>query len=285
MYSNLISMPETLASALVHPSAAAGPILVRKQYASSPGGRVSALVGGGAIGGSTSPTVAPTLHCEMILPLQESLGALNSTGVPSPEPGAQERRRIETPLVSGPPAFVPDATPGLIAELALMQTQPAASPRLHVVEQKASRDILPASEGPRESSPAKPAHPRVPIQATKSASIRSVHKGIRPFRVLLADWHARRRNRFSSTAVATARNPRNAILDRRLKQAFDPLGAWYRQCVVLKNRCLTIFEPTDWSRLKGSLYRWLQQPSNPAEWRLADSHLLGASSKVRQKKR
>ncbi|MGB9008641.1 MAG: AAA family ATPase [Candidatus Acidiferrales bacterium] len=285
MYSNLISMPESLASVPVHPSAAAGPILVRKQYASSPGGRAAAIVAAGAIAGPASQAAATTLHCEMILPLQESPAALNSTGAPSPEPGAQERRRIERPLVSGPPAFTPDATPELIAELALMQTRPAASPRLHVVEQKASHDISPAPEGPRVSSPSKPVHPRVPVRATKSASIRSVHKGIRPFRVLLADWDASRRNRVSSKAASTARTPTSVISHRQLKRAFHPFEAWYTRCVVWRDKSLTVFGPVDWSRLRGSVLRWLQQPSNPAEWRLADSHLSGAWSKVRQKKR
>jgi hypothetical protein len=58
MYSNLIAMPETPASAPVHPSAASGPMLVQKQCASSPGGRAAALVAGGAIAGPTSHTVA-----------------------------------------------------------------------------------------------------------------------------------------------------------------------------------------------------------------------------------
>ncbi|MFZ0523818.1 MAG: AAA family ATPase [Candidatus Acidiferrales bacterium] len=283
MYSNLIAMPETPASSPVHPSAASGPMLVQEQYARSAGGRAVALVAGGAIAGSTSPT--PTLHCEMILPVQESAPTLNSMGVPSLELGAHERRRIETPLLSGRPAFAPDATPELIAELALMQTQPAVSPRLRVVEQKAKRALLPDPGGTRISSPPKPVHPRAAVQATKSASSRSVHKGIRPFRVLLADWGARRRNRFSSTAAATARTPKSVILRERPKGALHPFGAWYRRCVVWRKKSLTIFGPTDWSRWKGSVYRWLQQPSNPAEWHLADSHLLGARSKVRQKKR
>ena len=101
MYSNLIAMPETPASAPVHPSAASGPMLVQEQYALSAGGRAVALVAGGAIAGSTSQTATPTLHCEMILPVQESAPTLNSMGVPSLELGARERRRIETPLLSG----------------------------------------------------------------------------------------------------------------------------------------------------------------------------------------
>ncbi|MGB8439835.1 MAG: AAA family ATPase [Candidatus Acidiferrales bacterium] len=285
MYSNLIAMPETPASAPVHPSAASGPMLVQEQYALSAGGRAVALVAGGAIAGSTSQTATPTLHCEMILPVQESAPTLNSMGVPSLELGARERRRIETPLLSGPPAFAPDATAELIAELALMQTQPAVSPRLRVVEQKAKRDLLPDPGGTRISSPPKPVHPRAAVQATKSASSRPVHKCVRPFRVLLADWDARRRNRVSSDAASTVRTPTSVILHQRLKRAFHPLGAWYSQCVGWRNKSLTIFGPVDWSRLKGSVHRWLQQPSNPAEWRFADSHLLGAWSKVRQKRR
>ncbi|MGC2015558.1 MAG: AAA family ATPase [Candidatus Acidiferrales bacterium] len=284
MYSSLIAMPETPASAPVHPSAASGPILVQKQYASSPG-RAIARVAGGAIAGSTSQTVTPTLHCEMILPLQESAATLNSMGAPSLELGTHERTRIETPLLSGPPALAPDATPELIAELALMQTQPAVSPRLRVVEQKAKRDLLPDPGATRISSPPKPVHPRAAVQATKSALSRSVHKGIRPFRLLLADWGARRRNRSSFTAAATARTPKGVILRERPKGALHPFEAWYRQCVVWRKKSLTIFGPVDWSRWKGSVYRWLQQPSNPAEWHLADSHFLGAWSKVRQKKR
>ncbi|MGA7187820.1 MAG: AAA family ATPase [Candidatus Acidiferrales bacterium] len=285
MHSSLIAMPETPASAPVHPSAASGPILVQKQYASSPGGRAIARVAGGAIAGSTSQTVTPTLHCEMILPLQESAATLNSMGAPSLELGTHERTRIETPLLSGPPALAPDATPELIAELALMQTQPAVSPRLRVVEQKAKRDLLPDPGATRISSPPKPVHPRAAVQATKSALSRSVHKGIRPFRLLLADWGARRRNRSSFTAAATARTPKGVILRERPKGALHPFEAWYRQCVVWRKKSLTIFGPVDWSRWKGSVYRWLQQPSNPAEWHLADSHFLGAWSKVRQKKR
>ncbi|MGC2727504.1 MAG: AAA family ATPase [Candidatus Acidiferrales bacterium] len=284
MHSSLIAMPETPASAPVHPSAASGPILVQKQYASSPG-RAIARVAGGAIAGSTSQTVTPTLHCEMILPLQESAATLNSMGAPSLELGTHERTRIETPLLSGPPALAPDATPELIAELALMQTQPAVSPRLRVVEQKAKRDLLPDPGATRISSPPTPVHPRAAVQATKSALSRSVHKGIRPFRLLLADWGARRRNRSSFTAAATARTPKGVILRERPKGALHPFEAWYRQCVVWRKKSLTIFGPVDWSRWKGSVYRWLQQPSNPAEWHLADSHFLGAWSKVRQKKR
>ena len=40
----------------------------------------------------------------------------------------------------------------------------------------------------------------------------------------------------------------------------------------------------DWARSKASVYRWLQQPSNPSEWRLADSHLFEARVMVRQEK-
>jgi general secretion pathway protein A len=285
IYSNLLTMPKTLASAPVHPSAACSPILIQKQHPSSPAGRAVAIVAGGAIAGPTSQAVAPTLHCEMTLPLQEGAATLNSMGAPSLELGAHERRRIETPLLSGPPAFAPGATPELIAELALMQAQPAVSPRLHVVEQKATRDPLPAPGGPRVSSPPQPVHPRVAVQATKSASIRSVHRGIRPFRVLLADWDARRRNRVPSRAASKSRTPTSVNSHQRLKRAFHPFGAWYSQCVVWRSKSLTIFGRVDWPRLKESVCRWLQQPLNPTEWRLADSHLLGAWSKVRQKKR
>ena len=284
MYSNLIAMQEAQASAPVDPYATSGPILVQKQYALSPGGRAVALVNGGA-GGSTSQTVAPTLHCEMILPLQGSAPTLDSMDVPSRDLGAQERRRIDTPLLSDPPAFAPDATPELIAELALVRTQSAVSPRLRVVEQKANRDLLPDPGRARISSHPKPVHPRAAVQATKSATNRSVLEGIRPFRELLADWNARRRNRFPSAAAPTARTAKSVILRERPKGALHPFGAWYRRCIVWGKKSLSIFGPMDWSRLKGSVYRWLQQPSNPAEWRLADSHLLGAWSKVRHKRR
>ena len=199
--------------------------------------------------------------------------------------GVHERERTEPPVPWGVPAFGSDATPELIAELALTQIQPAVSPRLHVVEQKAKRDLLPAVGAPWVSSPPKPVHPRVAVQATKSASIRSAHRGIRPLRVLLADWGASRKNRISPGAAATPRTPTSVILHQRLNRAFHRFGAWYSQCVVWRNKSLTIFGPVDWSRSKASVCRWLQQPSNPMEWRLADSYILEAWSKVRQKKR
>ena len=276
MYSTLIAMPETLGSGAVHLPAASSPILVQKQNASSPGSCAAALVAGGAIGGPASQPAAPPLHCEMNLPLPESGAAFNSIGAAALGLGVHERERTETPVPRVVPAFGCDATPELIAELALQRTPPAVSPRLRVVEQKAKHDIAPAVGGPRVSSPPKPVHPRVPVQATKSASIRSVHKGIRPFRVLLADWDARRKDRISPSAAATARIPTSVILDQRLKRAFHWFGAWYSQCVVWRNKSLTIFGPIDWSRSKASVCRWLQQPSNPMEWRLADSYILGS---------
>ncbi|MGB8839183.1 MAG: AAA family ATPase [Candidatus Acidiferrales bacterium] len=284
MYSNLIAMPETAVRAPVHPPAPS-PMLVQKQRVSSPGGRAAPVFAGGTTAGPTNQTAAPMLHCELILPLQEGAATFNSTNVPPLELGAHERRWNEAPQPSSAAELASDATSELIAELAMTQKQPAAFPRLCVVEEKEKRDLSPAFGAPRVSSPPRPAHPRVAIQATNSASIRSVHKGIRPLRVLLSDWSARRRNRVSSSAAPTARTPSSVILSQRLKRSFHFFGPWYRQCVVRTNQSLTILGAVDWSRLKESVYRWLRQPSNPTEWRLADSHLLDAWSKVRQKKR
>jgi general secretion pathway protein A len=284
IYSNLIATPETLASAPVHPLAAASPMLVRKQHASSPSGHAAPLVAGGATAGPTNQTVAATLPCEMILPLHESGAAFNSMGVPPLELGAHQRRRIQAPLASSPAAFASDVTTELIAALSLKPTPPAVSPRLQVVEQKGKRELLAASSGRHLSGPPQPVLPRIAVHATTSPAVSSVGKGVRPLRVLLADWSARRRNRFSSVSAA-ARTSRSVNLQQRLQRAVRPFGAWYRQCIVWRNRSLTIFGPMDWSRSKASVYRWLQQPSNPAEWRAADSHLLGAWSKLRQKRR
>jgi general secretion pathway protein A len=285
MYSNLIAMPESLAIAPVHPPAAPSTMFVQKEPTSWPGARATPLVAGGATASPTNEMVAARLHCEMILPLDESGAAFNSMGSPARELGAHERSKLEAPLPSRPAAFACDVSPELIAELSLKSASPLVSPRLHVVEQKAKRNFSANSSDREVSGPAKPVRRRAAVQATKPASLSPVHKGIQPFRVLLADWHARRRNSISSKPAATVRTPTSVILHQELKRALHPAVVWYRQCVVWKNKSLTSFGPMDWSRLKGSVYRWLHQPSSPAEWRLADSHLLGAWPKVRQKRR
>jgi len=83
---------------------------------------------------------------------------------------------------------------------------------------------LPDPGRARISSHPKPVHPRAAVQATKSATNRSVLEGIRPFRELLADWNARRRNRFPSAAAPTARTAKSVILRERPKGALHPNG-------------------------------------------------------------
>jgi general secretion pathway protein A len=283
LYSALISLPETLASAPAHPPAAASPISFQKQQAPSPSGLSAALVVGGAMVDPRNHAITPTPDCEMIPHLHEGKATFNSLGGPAPELAAPELRRIEAPRPSGPTTSVSNTNVALFAEL-LERMPLALSTRLHVVEPKVKCDLSPASSRRQVSTPQKPVHHPTAVNATKSASISSRRSTLLSLRFLLTQCSARWRARFSSTVTSAARTHRNAMLQQRLERALHPFEAWYRQCVVWRNRCLTVLGPIDWPRSKASMYRWLQQPSNLTEWCLRDSHLFEAWVSVKHKK-
>jgi hypothetical protein len=202
--------------------------------------------------------------CKMTAHLQE--GKTNTTfsavGVPAPGLGAPELRRVEAPLTLGPTTSVSDASVELIAELAMERTPLEYSSRLHVVG----------------------VQPPTTVTATKSASIASIRTTVLALVFLLTQWSARWRDRFLSALTSAARTRRSAVLQQQVKRSLDPVRAGDRRRVVWRNRWLDIVESMDWARSKASVYRWLQQPSNPSEWRLADSHLFEARVRVRQEK-
>jgi general secretion pathway protein A len=250
LFSALIAIPETLASAPVPPSAAASPILFQKQYTASTTGLSAASVAG--------QTVRPTVDCKMTAHLQAA------------------------PLTLGPTASVSDACVELIAELAMERTPLEHSSRLHVVEPKGNCDL--SSTRCRVSRPQKLVQPPTTVTATKSASIASRRTTVLALRFLWTQWSARWRDRFLSALTSAARTRRSAILQQQVKRSLDPVRAGDRRRVVWRNRWLDIVESVDWARSKASVYRWLQQPSNPSEWRLADSYLFEARVRVRQEK-
>jgi|HubBroStandDraft_6_1064221.scaffolds.fasta_scaffold05481_7 general secretion pathway protein A len=277
LFSALIAIPETLASARVCPSAAASPILFHKQYTASTTGLSASSVAG--------PTVTPTVDCKMTAHLQEgkTKTTFSALGVPAPGLGASQSRRIEAPLTLGPTTSASDASFELLAELAMERTPLAYSSRLHVVEPKRKCDLSPDSTRCRLSTPQKLGQPPTTVIATKSASIASRRTTVLAFRSLLTQWSARWRDRFLSALTSPARTRRSAI-SQQVKQSLDQVRAGDRRRAVWRNRWLDIIESVDWARSKASVYRWLQQPSNPSEWRLADSHLFEARVMVRQEK-
>ncbi len=275
LFSALVAIPETLASAPVRPSAAASAILFQKQYTAS--------VSAASVAGQT---VTPTLDCKMTAQLQEgkTKTTFSALGVPAPGLGAPELRRIEAPLTLGPTTAVSDASIELIAEWAMERTPLEYSSGLHVVEPKGKCDLSPDSTRSRVSTPQKLVQPPTTVTATKSASIASRWTTVLAFRFLLTQWSARWRDRFLSALTSAARTRRSAILQQQVKRSLDPVRAGDRRRGLWRNRWLDIVESIDWARSKASVYRWLQQPSNPSVWRLVDAHLFEARVKVRQEK-
>ena len=268
LFSALIAIPETLASAPVRPSAAASPMLFQKQSTASTTGLSAACVAG--------QTVTPTVDCNMTAHLQEgkTKTTFSALGVPAPGLGAPELRRIEAPLTLGRTRSVSDVSVELIAELAMEWTPLEHCSRLHVVEPKGKYDLSPDSTRCRVSAPQKLVQPAATVTAAKSASIASRRTTVLALRFLLTQWSARWGARFLSALTSAARTRGSAILQQQVKRSLDPVRAGHRRRVVWRNRWLDIIESIDWARSKASVYRWLQQPSNLSEWRLADSHLL-----------
>src|SRR5260370_10884759 len=121
------------------------------------------------------------------------------------------------------------------------------------------------------------------MTAKKSASIASRRTAVLTLRFLWTQWSARWRDRFLSALTSAARTRTSAILQQQVKRLLDPVRAGDRQRVVWRNRWLDIIESIDLGRSKASVDRWLQEPSNPSEWRRADSHLFEARVRVRKR--
>ena len=281
LFSALIAMPETLASAPVHPSAAASPILFQKQQAPSTTGLSAALVAEGVMAGPGDQSVVPTLDHKIASRLEEAKATFNAAlGVPAPGLGAPSLRRIEAPRRPGLTTSISNGSAELLAELAMEQTPLAFSPRLHIVEQKGKRDRSPASASCWAPPPQKLMHPASAVKVIKSASTTSGRTTLLALHFRLAQWSAKWRD-----LTSAAQTRRGTNLHQQLERSLHGVRRWYQQYVVSMNRCLTVFGPIDWPRSKASVYRWLQQPSNPTGWRLTDSLRFEVRAKIRQRRR
>jgi hypothetical protein len=281
LFSALIAMPETLASAPVHPSAAASPILFQKQHGPSTTGLSAALVPGGAMAGPSDQNIVPRPDHKIASRLEEAKATVNAAlGVPAPGLGAPYLRRIEAPRRPGLTTSISNGSAELLAELAMEQTPLAFSPGLHVVEPKGKRDRSPASASCWAPPPQKLMHPPSAVKVIKSASITSRRTTLLALHSMLAQWSAKWRDLTSATQTR-----RSKTLHQQLERSLHGVRRWYQRYAVSMNRCLTVFGPIDWPRSKASVYRWLLQPSNPTGWRLTDSLRFEVRARIRQRRR
>lgn len=226
-------------------------------------------------------SVVPTLDHRIASRLEEAKATFNAAlGVPAPGLGAPYLRRIEAPRRPGLTTSISNGSAELLAELAMEQTPLAFSPRLHIVEQKGKRDRSPASASCWAPPPQKLMHPASAVKVIKSASITSGRTTLLALHFMLAQWSTKWRD-----LTSAAQTRRGTNLYQQLERSLHGVRRWYQQYVVSMNRCLTVFGPIDWPRSKASVYRWLQQPSNPTGWRLTDSLRFEVRAKIRQRRR
>jgi hypothetical protein len=126
--------------------------------------------------------------------------------------------------------------PNLATGLTMKPAPLTLSSRLQVAVAKGRFEHLPASSASQLTSPQIPSHPPA-----------------------ARGWHKR-----------------TAVLPQTLNRLSRPVRAWYRRCLAGRDRCLTIFGSIDWPGLKRSVYRWLQQSSNPTQERLPQLPLVEA---------
>jgi general secretion pathway protein A len=242
----------------------------------------SALIAAeGSMAGPSDQNIVPTQDHKIASRLQEAKATFNAAlGVPAPRLGAPYQRRIEATRPPGLTTSVSNGSAELLAELAMEQTPLAFSPRLHVVEQKGKRDLSPGCASCWVPPSQKLIHPPSPVKVKKSASITSGRTTLLALHFMLAQWSAKWRD-----LTSAAQTHRRTILHQQLERSLHGVRRWYQRYVVSMNRCLTVFGPIDWPRSKGSVYRWLQQPSNPTGWRLTDSFRFEMRARIRQRRR
>ena len=242
-------------------------------------------------GPSTTPVSGPFSVTDSVLrPMQESdplISACEKTwdvkgnAAASKPPGAERRlptvlglRQAEARLLEDWTAYFSEVGTSLSSELEVTPASLTQPPRLHVVKAKGGIDPLPASSLCQESSGQKPSHPPSKTATAKSGPLSSGLMKIIALRLVLLRRNSKWRDRFRSTVTSPPWRQRPAILIQRLKCSLRPGLVTYRRCLVWRDRCLSFVGSTDWPQLKTSAWRWLRQPCDPTQWRLADSRLI-----------
>jgi len=190
---------------------------------------------------------------------------LTSGLVRAPEAAEQlpSPKRIEArpPLVST--AFGSDAGFRLIAELATERVPVVLPPRLYLVEAKRKVDGVHA-DGPRQlGNPEKAVRPTIRVNESR---FKAVTSRVMSFVALAARSSAELRDRLLSAFNSVPWTQISAKFLRRMEPSLLSIQAWYRRLAGRRDKTLTSIGFDDWPHMKGSLYRWLQQPCNPLHW-------------------
>jgi hypothetical protein len=210
--------------------------------------------------------------------LSANLIAMQSTVVSGPiHPlPASEQKRVEGLQPSVPTMVDSDAHIQLIDELAIGRAPLALAPLLHVVKAKAECDPLPAPSPCQVCSRQESVHPLTAVNATESTPLATIRMTLLALGLSLTRWSAIWRDRLLAGVTSPAWTQMAITLLRGTRWPADPAREWYRRCLAWRNKCLRVLGSIDWPGMKASLYRWLQQPWNPIQWRLPESRLFEA---------
>jgi len=216
----------------------------------------------------------PVLDCEKVPELKGDAESSRPLNVQVTAPSASQPARMETSRPSELSEFFSDVGIQFFSGSAT-KPAPLALPSLpRVVEAKEKFDFLPGSSRGQVSSPRKPVQLPTKVDATKLNPLRSGLMKIIALGLILARSRTRWKDRLLSTVVSPARVLSKAIVLQQLKRSLQPVRAWYRRCLVWRDRCLHFVGSIDWPGMTASIYRWLRQPWNPTPWRLPDSRLF-----------
>ena len=264
--SNLIALQSTPGNATVSmPATAEQPY---QRHSGALANRVSGpFAVAGALPSAASEPAVPVPDCERMSVIKGTKEAFSSseasaTALAAPEPELIEARKPAEliPFLSdaGIQSFF-----GLTMEPAPLSTHPLA----YEFEIRKQVNILPDPNRFQVSSSQKFAHPPTKIGAPKLGAFRSRLIELNALHEFLVRWGTKWGDRLLSALTSCAQTQRTAILFQR----------W-------RDKSLTIVGSTDWSQMKASAFRWLQQPVNLTQWRMPYSRVFEARHRLSHKK-
>ncbi|MGA8224273.1 MAG: AAA family ATPase [Candidatus Acidiferrales bacterium] len=227
--------------------------------------------------------IAP-MHCEEILGHKGRVGMIEPLGVQATVPVAPGPGQIERNRPSELAEFFSDLRIQFNSGLAIKPVPDALPRLLHIVDPKGRSGPLAGSNRTQVTDPQVSSGPPAPGDRAKSGIFSRVLMRIIALRLSLVRWSVGSRDRILSAATSPARTQWAAILHRRLMRSLQPLRAWYQGCLVWRGGILSAVGSVDLRHSKATLYRWLQQPWDPAQWRLSDLRFFEARRRLSFKK-